>query len=219
MNTQISAKSSPGRPAGRSGDKVRADLLQVARNHFLARDFKAVSLRQIADEAGVNPAMVSYYFGDKRGLYLAIVEEVTQILEESLQGMGDGNQIAVEDFSEIYAKFLADNPWWPNFLIREVLFGEGDVRDAVMQKFSAATVPGLMAAINSEIVDGNFRDDLDPSMALISLLGMTIFPFLAKPVVEKVLNIEINPKTVEKLAKHNTKVFLHGVSKKERGNT
>ena len=216
MSEQKAMNPSLGRPAGQNAEKVRADLLQAARNHFLTRDFKSVSLRQIATDAGVNPAMVSYYFGDKRGLYMSMVEQVTNSLEESLQGMGDGKQISISEFSESYTQILADNPWWPNFLIREVLFSEGEVRDAVLQKFSSKIVPGLMAAIHGEIGNGNFRKDLDPAMALISLLGMTIFPFLAKPVVEQVLNINLNQETARQLAQHNTQLFLNGVSNSDQ---
>ncbi len=211
MSEQIEVKSSPGRPPAKSGDTVRADLLKAASNHFLTRDFKAVSLRQIASDAGVNPAMIKYYFGDKRGLYMSMVDQVTNTLEKSLQVLGDGRQIDIAEFSERYSQVLAENPWWPNFMIREVLYGEGEVRDAVLDKFSSKIVPGLMAAIQGEIGEGKYRRDLNPAMALISMLGMTIFPFLAKPVVEQVLKVSIDEKSAAQLARHNTQLFLHGV--------
>ena len=79
-----------GRPSGRDSDKVRRNLLEAARDHFLKRDFKAVSLRQIASSAGVNGAMVNYYFGGKQGLYLAMVDEVFESLESKMAGLSDG---------------------------------------------------------------------------------------------------------------------------------
>ncbi|MBL4819671.1 MAG: TetR/AcrR family transcriptional regulator, partial [Gammaproteobacteria bacterium] len=65
-----------GRPIGGDSEKVKQKLLDAARQLFISCEFKAVSVRQIAKSAGVNGAMVNYYFGGKRGLYLAMVEQV-----------------------------------------------------------------------------------------------------------------------------------------------
>ena len=110
MNKAKTKTGNLGRPAGRDSEKVRQDLLQAARQHFLIRDFKAVSLRQVAETAGVNGAMVNYYFGGKQGLYLAMVDELFEALDRSLQVVANNSELTIADFSRGYSRILADNP-------------------------------------------------------------------------------------------------------------
>lgn len=61
-----------GRPRGRS--TAREDILEAARRRFSEAGYAAVSMRQIAAEAGVDPALIPYHFGSKRGLFGAALE-------------------------------------------------------------------------------------------------------------------------------------------------
>jgi AcrR family transcriptional regulator len=136
--------------------------MDAARRHFLQREFKAVSVREIAESAGVNGAMVNYYFGSKQGLYMAMVDELLSSLEASLAELGGDEALSVTEFSRAYTQVLLENPWWPNFLLREVLMKEGESRNAMVARFAGAFAPRLMASISFKIRDGQYRDDLDP---------------------------------------------------------
>ena len=105
MKQSTTKSAALGRPSGRDSDKVRRDLLAAARDHFLKRDFKAVSLRQIASSAGVNGAMVNYYFGGKQGLYLAMVDEVFESLESKMAGLSGNAEFSIAGFSHSYCLF------------------------------------------------------------------------------------------------------------------
>ena len=85
------------------------------------------------------------------------------------------------------------------------------MQKVIMQKFSSVMSPLLMGSIQKEIVDGSFRQDLKPEFTLVSLLGITVFPFLAKPLIEAALGLKLTADTVKELAAHNTELFLHGV--------
>src|SRR6202030_4088747 len=65
-----------GRARGESAGKVRERLLEAARELFLRYGYRAVSSRQIGAAAGVNFAMIRYYFGGKPGLYREILQGV-----------------------------------------------------------------------------------------------------------------------------------------------
>lgn len=203
---------SAGRPAGRSADEVRGSLLQAARDLFLKKEFRAVSVRQIAEHAGVNPAMVNYYFDSKQGLYLAMVDDVLQSLQGDLQRLGEQGDLTVAEFTSSYCRLLARNPWWPNFLVREVLFSDGEIREAVLAKFASVFAPQLLANIIREQASGHYRRDLDPRLTLLSLMGMTVFPFLAGPALKTIMNMEMTEELADDLATHNTRLFLEGVT-------
>ena len=78
----------PGRPKGETHtEAIRAALLKAARELFAQRDFKAASVREIAAAARVNPAMVHYHFGDKDGLYRAMLEDTLGPMMRRLQAL------------------------------------------------------------------------------------------------------------------------------------
>ena len=205
-------KSNLGRPAGSASDKVRGELINSARQHFLAREFKAVSVRQIAESAGVNGAMINYYFGGKKGLYLAMVDDVLNELDEALSGLRADSEITLADFGHSYSLVLARNPWWPNFMIREVLFSDGEVREAIVDRFGSIIGPKLFHLVQQEIDKGNYRDDLNPQLAIISFMGMTIFPFIARPLIEQVFGINLDEAMASTIAQHNQQLFMQGVA-------
>jgi AcrR family transcriptional regulator len=81
-------KSRPrGRPAG--GSSARADILAAARRRFLTDGYHQVTLRAIAAEAGVDPALISYHFGSKRGLLgeaMALAVNPADLLAREIAG-------------------------------------------------------------------------------------------------------------------------------------
>jgi len=84
MNANPSPTKNPPRPAGAEGEvrkqrsdgaHARAHLLHTALRLFSEKGFAKTSIRDIAQAAGANVAAISYYFGDKAGLYRAVFTE------------------------------------------------------------------------------------------------------------------------------------------------
>lgn len=61
-----------GRRSG--GSSAKDDILDAARELFSTNGFDRTTLRRVADEAEVDVALISHYFGNKRGLFVAAVE-------------------------------------------------------------------------------------------------------------------------------------------------
>ena len=159
----------------------------------------------------VDDTNATHIFRAVMGLYLAMVDQLLGSLEDDLAELGKQHQLTAADFSRSYARVLQANPWWPNFMVREVLFGESETRDAMVQRFASSFAPQLIASISGEIEAGRYRENLNPAMVMISLMGMTVFPFLAKPMIESVFQMQLNERFVETLADHNVALFHHGV--------
>ena len=62
----------PGRPAGTGG--TRATVLAAARTEFATRGYDAASVRAIARQAGVDPALVHHYYGSKERVFVAAMQ-------------------------------------------------------------------------------------------------------------------------------------------------
>ncbi|SEM03639.1 TetR/AcrR family transcriptional regulator [Rhodococcus maanshanensis] len=80
----------PGPRGRRSGaPDTRRGILEVARRRFLAEGYVKVTMRSLAADAGVNAALISYFFGSKRGLFaaaMALSANPADLLAEALPG-------------------------------------------------------------------------------------------------------------------------------------
>jgi AcrR family transcriptional regulator len=202
----------PGRPTG--GDAaVRAALLECSRNLFLQEGFGEVSLRRIAAAAGTTPAMVHYYFGDKPGLYRAMIEEAVGPLIASVQRLGQSAGEAgpsLEDVMRAYMQTVAANPWFPALVIQEVLSQKGHMRGEFIERFAGRTAPALVAVLRREREQGRLRRDLDPQFAAVSLLSLCVFPFASLPVTGPVLGFHPEGEALDRFIEHTVQLFRDG---------
>lgn len=205
----------PGRPDAESGHpEVRAALLQSAGHLFSARGFNAVPVREIARDAGVTPAMIHYYFGDKQGLYDAMLDQAFALLLQRVRGAtaaGASPGEGLDDLLRVLTTTFTAEPWLPRLMVREVLSEEGRFRERFIERYASQMAELLPALVQREIDAGQFRDDLDPRFAFLSLVGMTVFPFVARPVVERVLGLKYDEGFRAAFAEHTRRLFLEGV--------
>ena len=153
--------------------------------------------------------MVHYYFGSKEGLYEAMLERTfARIIERAraVAGRGEG----LPGLLRVWTGAFGEEPWIPTVVIREVLSEGGRFRERFIQDYAshmAALVPSL---IRNEIEAGHFREDLDPTLAFLSFMGMTMMPFVARPVVEEVVGLAYDEAFLRHFAEHTHKLFLRG---------
>ncbi len=207
----------PGRPSQESedGPGVREALLQAAGDLFARRGYAAVSLRAVAREAGATPAMVHYYFGDKSGLYQALLDHTLGHLFERIRRTAEETPPEADVVGRLLAVMvgtLGEEPWIPQLILREVLLEEGSFRDRFVARYAGPVAALLPRLIGREIEAGRMREDLDPYLAFASLIGMTMFPFVARPVLERVLGFAYDEDFRQRLAEHNRRLFRDGTS-------
>jgi hypothetical protein len=74
----------------------------------------------------------------------------------------------------------------------------------------------LRNIIGREIERGRLGGDLDPSLTVVSILGLALFPFISLPVTTRVLGIDASEAGIEKLITHTVRVLLHGIARGEQ---
>jgi AcrR family transcriptional regulator len=184
----------------------REALLDAAGRLFAERGPEAHSLRAVARAARVTPAMVHYYFGDKRGLYDAMLERALSRVLERVSQVGH-----IDELPATMAQTFGAEPWIPPLLVREVLAEGGGFRARFIERYASKVAQLVPRLLREEIASGRFRDDLDPRLAFVSLLGMLGFAFLARPVLEPVLGFRYDAAFLARFAEHTRKLFLKGV--------
>jgi AcrR family transcriptional regulator len=206
----------PGRPGGAAhAETVRAALLTAARALFAEHDFEAVSVRDIAAAARVNAAMVHYHFGDKLGLYRAMLHEtlgpVLARLQDALQPLGAGSGEPVAELLRAIMTTMAREPWVPRLIVREVLAGQGPFRDMFIREFAARGGGRLPGLLKREMAEGRVRDDLDPTLGALSIMSLALFPFIALPVAQELFGIRMTDAFVARLVEHSARLYCDGV--------
>jgi len=202
----------PGRPTG--GDAaVREKLLECSRSLFLQQGFGEVSLRQVAAAAGTTPAMIHYYFGDKLGLYRAMIEDAVGPLIASVQRLGQAagdDGPSLEQVMRAYMQMVAANPWFPALVIQEVLSQSGHLRSEFIDRYAGRTAPALVAVLRREREQGRLRRDVDPQFAAVSLLSLCVFPFASLPVTGPVLGFRPEGEALDRFIGHTVQLFRDG---------
>lgn len=184
-------KRTPGRPTGDSPD-LRAHLLDAAIACFTRDGIAATSLRAIATEGAVTPALLHYYFGDKNQLVDALVAErllpVLAEMREVVEGAGDDVAALIAGFVRKMTEMVQRHPWWPALWVREVLCEGGVLRELVVSR-AGPQVPQLLAGRFAEAQrQGRLNQDLDPRLLVVSLVGLTLFPAAGAPIWRGIFN-------------------------------
>jgi TetR/AcrR family transcriptional regulator len=212
------ARRQPGRPSADARLDAQDKLLDAASRLFAERGVGQVSLRTVAAEAGVTPAMVHYYFGSKEGLYDAMIERtfdrvlvaVRSLAARPADGSRPRERLAA--VLEVIVGSFAAEPWVPMLVVREVLSEGGRFRERFIESYASQMAELLPGLFRQEIEQGQFRSDLDPRLAFLSFMGMTLMPFVARPVAERALGIDYDEEFLRGFAEHTSRLFVEGAT-------
>lgn len=210
-----SARSRRGRPAADDGD-ARRRLLEAAAQRFAADGFAATSLRQVARDAGVTPAMVAYYFKDKAGLLEAVLVEglelVLAALRRALDDPGAGAEPPLARFVRAYLTALTRHPWMPRIVVQEVISRDSPLRVVFVERFADKALELVGPMLRDEMRSGRLRPDLDPRLTVMSVIGMCVFPYLAEPLLGGLLDYRIDERFAAEFVPHTVALLEQGLA-------
>jgi len=184
---------SPGRP-GADGPDLRERLLDAAIACFVREGIAGTSLRTIATEAGVTPALLHYYFGDKAQLQEAVTAErvlpAFQTLRGAVAEAGDDVAALIAAFVNGVGRVVAVHPWLPSLWVREVLCEGGALRDVLFERIGPQLPQMMTARFAQAQARGEMNEDLDPRLLMVSLVGLTLFPAAGAPIWRRLLQAD-----------------------------
>lgn len=201
-------KRAPGRPLGEATADLRQGLQQAALICFARNGVGVTSLRDIATEAGVTPALLHYYYGDKAQLLEAVIQErllpLFAVMHEPLARAGDDIAALIVAYVDGIGRIVAEHPWLPSLWVREVLCEGGALRDLLFERIGPQ-VPQMMAQRFSKAqAQGRINPDLDPRLLMVSLVGLTLFPVAGAPIWRRLFDTELSYEAL----RHHTLALL-----------
>jgi TetR/AcrR family transcriptional regulator len=164
----------------------RTGILDAAELLFAGRGFRSTTIKAIAAAAGVNTALLYYYFPDKQGLYRAVLERAFGGLiadgEVRLAGANDP-EAAVRAFIALQAAYFGRHPHRPHLFVRELIDHGAEYAAGQLTRLAATLFRRLCDVIERGQAAGQFRADLDPRCAAISVVSQVAWMQVARPAI------------------------------------
>ncbi len=208
----------PGRPPNAEGVQGRENLLRAARELMVEKGFPRVTVREVAERAGVAPALVNYYFGSKSDLFAAIIEQVAlearERLEQAVHHQGPVEE-RIRSFVHELVGAMAADPYLPRLLAEQVLFADDEVIDRFARELAAPNLSMIRNLLHEGIAGGELRQ-VDPKFIVPSMLGICIYFFLAQPLIRRLFGLEkLTPELVHAFGESAAELVLHGIVVRE----
>lgn len=170
--------------------ETREEILDAAERLFAAQGFPRTTVKQIGRAAGVNSALLYYYFGDKDRLYREVLHRlVGTLVDRTSARLTAGGTPAerLRGLLEAQAEVLAAHPNLPKLFLRELADHGADHAVEQVQLLAATTFRRLCDLVREGQREGSFRRDLDPRYAAVSVISQIAYFHLARPAVRVLL--------------------------------
>lgn len=213
IQTTSITERSRGRPVDNKHQDLKTKILDVAETLFSDLGYAAASIRQIADQAGVNPALVHYYFGNKKTLLQNVMERSLEPLGQAIAEMDKGSQATPESIVSLFLTVLASHPNLPRLLIREVMLPGGEMQQYFIENLAPQLGGALPALLEREKSAGRIRKDADPAISAVLIMAMCAFPFIARTLAEPVLSMSYDQDGIELLNQQITELLRQGITR------
>ena len=212
QNTQTTDRPR-GRPLETGHQDLKTQILDTAEEFFSDFGYAATSIRRIADKADVNPALVHYYFGNKKSLLLKVMERALEPLVHAIAAMKNGPDASPEVIARLLLSMAAEHPNIPRLMIREVLLPGGEMQQYFTENMAPHLGGALPALLSREKAAGRMREDSDPAISAMVILAVCVFPFIARALAEPVMGIKFDADGIELLNQQVTELLKHGMMK------
>ncbi|MBK8425993.1 MAG: TetR/AcrR family transcriptional regulator [Lewinellaceae bacterium] len=190
-------------------------ILEAARKVFMQKGFAAARMCEIAKIAGINQALLHYYFRSKDRLFEVIFAQQSQNFYANIISILHSDVPFFEKLRMMIAKEIekiSSAPYLPMFILNEMhsnpermqCNGSVDRNTHFFKTFSEL--------VEKEYEAGRIRK-VCPQQLFLSIMGITMFPFLAQPMIKMAL--EIDGKSFEQLmqerAEHASELIIRSL--------
>ena len=154
-------------------------IIEAANKVFSQKGYAGTRNRDIAEEAGLNMALVNYYFRSKQKLFeIVMAENLNKFFSVVLPILNDSESTLIEKIGRLtdnYIDLLIENPDLPLFIFNEIKVDSENFKENIQ----------IDKLFNKSHFMGQVREalpEIDPLQFVISFFGMILFPFVSKPV-------------------------------------
>jgi TetR/AcrR family transcriptional regulator len=165
-------------------------IFDAAHELFVQKGLDGAKMQEIADRAGINKALLHYYYRTKEKLYEMVARAVISRAVPMVRQMVEGDEPLrekAERFIDFYIDLIGRNPFIPLFIISEINKHPDRFIDTILPK-ELPKPDKFFAQVEAEIAAGRIRP-IDPRHLLINVVSLCVFPFLARPMIRIFLGV------------------------------
>jgi TetR/AcrR family transcriptional regulator len=182
-------------------------ILQAARKVFVRKGYEGARMQEIADEAGINKALLHYYFRNKEKLFDTVFLEAFKnfwpSIESELLRENRSVKCLIKVVVNAYTDMLMKMPYLPAFLIGEMNRSPERMEDLLL---ATGIKPDFVINVIRTGIDNGEVVPMDPRSLIINIVGLSLFPFISRPVLSRMF-FESNTEYIEFLENRRTTLY------------
>jgi AcrR family transcriptional regulator len=204
----------PARPAGeRDPERTRAAILAAATEEFTAHGLNGARVDEIAKRSGVNKRMIYYYFGDKNGLYLAVLEDIYADIRNAEIRLHLTDRDPVDAMRELVAftwNYFIEHPEFLSLLGTENLHRAKHLKTSKKIRELHSPLIGIITALLARGVKAKvFRAEVDPVQLYITIASLGFFYLSNRFTLSTIFGRDLGtPDALAERGKHIEEVVL-----------
>lgn len=182
---------SVGTPEAEADPSTPDRILDAAHRVFLRRGTAGARTQEIAAEAGVNKALVHYYYGTKEALAEAVFQRVASVFLPSLFGVLSAPDLTLEQrvrgVAERQVAFHRAHPYMAIYLLSEI-HTVPERLEVLVGPHGRPALDPLQAQLDAAAAAGTIRPTA-VSEFIVNLMSLLVFPVVARPMIRHVVGM------------------------------
>ncbi|TCJ18226.1 TetR/AcrR family transcriptional regulator [Flaviaesturariibacter flavus] len=175
-------------------NEKQLQIIRTAEGLFAQKGYDGTSVRDIAEAAGVNIAMISYYFGSKEGLIEALFEERTADISLQVDSLQRDETLApwqkVETLIDSYVERIANKVQFHKIMLYEQMLEKNTFLTQLLNELRQRNAEKIRALLREGQERGDFRKDIDVSLLMNTLFGTVSTCYFNKEYYRTVSGLE-----------------------------
>ncbi len=170
-------------------NNTEKQILEAAKNIFQQKGMDGARMQEIADTAGINKSMLHYYYRSKQKLFDAVFKSAINLMAPKIIKIVETDEHLfdkIRSFTNKYISFMNKHSFIPTFIIQELNRNPDMIKEVFISKFDDSISEKLKKQIEELVEKGGIKP-IKPEHLLINIVSMSIFPFMAKPLLSAVL--------------------------------
>lgn len=171
---------------------TESKILDAARQIFMRKGMSGARMQDIADQAGINKALLHYYYRNKQKLFEVVFREAVQNIFIRIKDIIDSKRPVIEKLTAIAQRYITElsrSPYLPLFVFNEIYQHPQMITSLFIESEIHHSLKKLFQEVQTEVDKGYFKKIAPPHL-LINIISLCIFPFVASPLLQTVFELD-----------------------------
>ena len=166
-------------------------IKETAKRIFFQKGLLNATTQQIADEAGVNRALIHYYFRSRDQLFKTVLEEAVNESRNKVDAIFNSEEsfkVKISKYLDVFIDRNAEFPYMQNFIITEIMQDPEKLKEHFSRKRNHM-LKHIVPHLKKEIESGSM-EPIDPEHFIVNMMSMCSYPLVAKPFIQNMFSYD-----------------------------